>query len=279
MEKIDLKNIYSPIDSKARFNKQHFTEAYEKVSGLEKTLSSLQTNSHDAQAIADAGTLLHSNSNFYLRQNQPGIMAQRATSFAAHEGNGALFEYTTRNAKALYDVLDVESKAILGSSAPMKLIADEKVTNDGGAIDRRQSTFNKNYNKFVKQSNILTELKALGTQNSRDALADRIEFIRIQAQYTPTWRQKMIETYSGNQKLIDSLFQEYLVQVSSDRAALISNADGEVDKQQLSNFMDKNFILQNKAQEKDETYFQALGALSYNSFIKEREESEKQAAA
>lgn len=263
MMNINLEHAYKPIGLEEKFDSKKFVEEYTKTSRLEQTLESLKKDSNDINAIKNAGILTFQNPNFYTSMENPGMTARYASEKSFEEGDAALMNYSVKNSNDLYSALGIDEKShLLLSSEVLK----EK---------EQEENKNEEYNHFADLANLSKGLKEISEKDTEEAKQGRVGFIAEQSQYSPKWMQEMNQSFGANQKYIDALFQEYMMQINNDYTKIILNEEGKPDKDKLGKFSDINFKLHNEAEEKDFEFFKTLKDVSYSALVKAEMEKEK----
>lgn len=283
MTNITLQNAYNPINPESKFDALEFASSYQRTNGLEKTLEMLKHDANDLNSIKNAGALTFGNPDFYNSIPNAGMMARYATEKASEEGNQNLIQYTVKNSKDLYGLLNEKDKMNLTMSSEVLKVKNEESKDKDGKADEKGTSFNKEYNHFADLANLYKGLNEVANKDTPEAKNTKITFIAEQSQYSPRWMQEMNQSFSSNQKYLDAIFQEYIVQVNNDYTKIILTEDGQINNEKITKFSDVNFGLHNTAKEKDFDFFKTLKDLGFNSIVrteteKAKAESEKKKA-
>lgn len=267
MTGIKLKNAYNPIDINSKFSSDDFFIEYQKVNALEKTLEALKKDSNDLNSVKNAGILTYGNPNFYSSMPNAGMMARYASEKASKDGSENLIQYTIKNSTNLYSFLNPEEKLGLLTGAEVLKAPEEKDEKD-------KTDKNKEYNDFAELANLHKGLSEIVQSDTPESKQAKVAFIANQSQYSPRWMQEMNQSFGSNQKYIDAIFQEYLVQISGDYMRTVIKEDGKINVEKVNKFSNINFKLHNNAKEKDFNYFNNLKELGFSSIVKFKQKKE-----
>jgi len=237
---------YTPIKIDEEFNKKAFLDESKNIQGIRNSLETLLQDPTNPSAIGNLGGIMHNSPQFYLNQDNSGIMARAEAEFTYKGAQSNLEKYVKKNADSVYSMLNIEKKAILLQNAKLQKAEDKEE--------------NKAYNEFVKLKGEADRLE----EAMREAKTDprkKIAYLAEKMKTEPQWAQEMMNLFGGNNKYLDAILMEYAQINNQEMSKILYNKDGKPNSKVINYLADKSLALAKGAKE-DNGYFSALAEIA-----------------